>query len=408
MLVLPLEIWVEVFSFAVWVPYALGNLFPIHIISGGDEQLRVLYRRYYYQSLLTKSRLCIVCKAWRELVLPLLYLDIRLSFDRDNDNIDKILLDFAQRRLLGSEEVDGTDVEGGPKPVGWYTKRLDISWSYIQRSESFSGLVGFLQTCPRLSIFIVDGWLDKVEASRFNQLCDNLVNKPLLRLRCTHYGHIPLRRLYVIPSLTTLHLPFRSSVPETAIVLHNVTSLALDMAPSGVPIPLRFPSLQRLSVSNLAGPPMGSRMDNENLLAPLLPFFEQNCQGVQALHFDYRYSLSVPHEETRWDGLVLLLRQTPDVEEMILDYEYLFGVVPELQKAPMTLPRVRKLGLVCANAPRLTFIPNIEAIFPNLGTIQFFRSVGRSLGMDNLTDLEIATSRGIVIEDWRGQYLNQV
>src|ERR1700733_3506493 len=93
---LAIEIWLEIFRYATYVPEAL-DLTPIDAFIPQQPSNNALGPNTYVLSMRTKYDLVLVCRAWRQVTMQLLYEYIPIKSPR---RADLILRAFQESRRI--------------------------------------------------------------------------------------------------------------------------------------------------------------------------------------------------------------------------------------------------------------------------------------------------------------------
>lgn len=138
-LVLPSEIWIEIFRHATSVPFILDPCDTLEFSLTSRRDKRSLYR----QSLITKRHLVRVCKQWNGWAMPFLYESIFLGRGRSLPALRDVLIRAFQKAGTPDEVLS----------LGWWTKRLDLALRDMGRTETEVGCISDIIGClPNLSI----------------------------------------------------------------------------------------------------------------------------------------------------------------------------------------------------------------------------------------------------------------
>ncbi|THV01382.1 hypothetical protein K435DRAFT_963512 [Dendrothele bispora CBS 962.96] len=310
---LPPEIWIVILNFVVEVPEVFDEAPGLFRFPGETTGGLPKFKKRYRTALILKRRLLLVCKAWRDLATPFLYEHLTLEHCRNIPLLLQTLLN-SRRRCLNLEEE---------KPLGWWTKRLDVylredhSSNSVDVTRSIGDILYYLPNLAIVTFRSDEYWnynlpptftsnLQKMGSSirvlnwqslgfspkvgTHRSVLTSTPNLTSLQLHWLAFTGNPVLSLPILPHLRTLSLnrfsdpiniPFPVP-PETELTTNLFPALTqLKLAPAQLVDDRHIRSIMRLCSSTLSSISLYS--DENSRLKSILNSLPRVCPNVTSL-----------------------------------------------------------------------------------------------------------------------------
>jgi hypothetical protein len=398
---LPPEIWLIIFDHATYVP---GTFIPeIYEYSG---TLGHCFNRYHHplirRALVTKRSLVRVCRQWWLLAIPFLYKSIFIGRGR-------CLSSLAITLALS---VGGKGVLPGTRPLGSYTKRLDIAMrdnSLANSDEDLDLLAEVIRHLQNLAVVSVDvptSWYTSPEMP--DTVMDALACAgSSLKIidwaaPCLLPSYRSLQNLITTTQLHILQCPFQLHSPTDPMdncVLSSCTTLAITSDHMHQISSTQLPALRELIYPpRMLGPPLNQ-------------FLERHGKKLTSVHLSWSTSTGFR------DQINLLATHCPNLRRLTITLD--FWIL--LDTRIIELVPIEFLYLCCwtnqssTNTYKNTFatLARLKDVMPTLRIIRFTHYLNVNELLRNhrkalLPALELLSGSNVRLEDHEGRLLSGI